>query len=151
MCPPSFTEALDALQLMPLSTKKSLSHWRKHAFLRPLIGEATQTIPKSTRVASRGFRWLHSVSCSVTCLETSHFRREINVLLKVYCNTAVGRAFLATFLATFLARLLTTLLTTLKPEARKSNPRKKKGRECTYTRNIPRNIQGNQRRVESVL
>ena len=46
--------------------------------------------------------------------------------MKVYCNTAVGRAFLATFLATFLERLLTTLLTTLNPEGRKSNPRKKK-------------------------
>ena len=119
--------------------------------------------------------------------------REINDVLKVYSNTAVGRAFLASFLATFLARLLTTLLTTLSPEARKSNPRKKnaenvlthaaflatflaaflarllttllttmspqarqsnagkKCRECSYTRNIPRNIQGNQRRVESVL
>ena len=71
------------------------------------------------------------MSSSVTYLETSHFRVEINVLLKVYSNTAVGRAFLATFLATFLERLLATLLTTLSPEGRKSNPRKKNAENDT--------------------
>ena len=37
--------------------KKSLSPWRKHAFLTPLLREATQKIPISFRVASRGLRW----------------------------------------------------------------------------------------------
>ena len=41
--------------------------------------------------------------------------------MKVYSNTAVGRA----FLATFLARVLTALRTTLSPETRKSSPPKK--------------------------
>ena len=63
---------------------------------------------------------------SVTYLENSYFRAEINVVFKACCRTALGRAFRATFLAAFLARLLTTLLTTLTPEARKSNPRTKK-------------------------
>ena len=49
---------------------------------------------------------------SVTYLEISYFRAEINVVFKAYCRTALGRAFLATFLAAFLARLPTTLLTT---------------------------------------
>ena len=51
--------------------------------------------------------------------------REINVVLKVYSNTAVGRAFLATFLARFFARVLTALRTTLSPETRKSSPPQK--------------------------
>ena len=47
--------------------------------------------------------------------------KEINVVMKVYSNAAVGRA----FLATFLARVLTALRTTLSPETRKSSPPKK--------------------------
>ena len=63
---------------------------------------------------------------SVTYLEISYFRAEINVVFKACCRTALGRAFLATFLAAFRPRLLTTLLTTLTPEARRSNTRTKK-------------------------
>ena len=65
----------------------------KHAFMRPLLKEATQKIPKSLRVASRGLRWPHSVSRSFTQLKSYYFFEEINVVVKMYCKTAVGRAF----------------------------------------------------------
>ena len=46
----------------------------------------------STFSAFFSLRWPHSVSCSASYLETSYFRREINVVFTMYCKTAVGRS-----------------------------------------------------------
>ena len=67
----------------------------EYTFITTLISlNVARNVPSvvSTFSAFFSLRWPHSVSCSVTYLETSYFRREINVVFTMYCRTAVGRS-----------------------------------------------------------
>ena len=57
--------------------------------------------------------------------DSTNFVHFVLLPIQRGCCVCILYITLAAFLATFLARLVTTLLTTLKPEARKSNARKK--------------------------